>query len=942
MPLEKIVLTRQVFQDAATDLPRAGQWANVFQDILSSNYQSKETICTALLPDGSGVEIVGKGFSRISSVLFIIYLGNHLFENYEGDQSTEKFQEDKKMFHEFLTSARTILVSIKDFTNSREKLYAAVAESQAIKERAPLTLVSLCVKIGVAMLSLAQGQGLDMATAGPPVRAKLLSAVIDEFNGHGQVGVNKSYQLNRHQQDCVRNLLLDTDPSALKEIQLCIDQVPEKRTPFKHQTLQSVRWLLGGGPKRSATVNDMWVRILAMDKEKQLLFFQILTFQAISALRAGDQKTMTLERWNENADYACFCGFLLQNSGPFVDKPEDLEHLRLRFIRGDFWDAARNFLLVKDPQFDIQQFPWPKMEQEANTQRQSSQHVDELSVQAEEARFKADLLSLTTDCAKALQHKQQQLETAKAKAAAEAAHVRNEILHGRKDVVEPFMREHCHIIAVDSINAAMHEWDEFLKGTSAFGAGNKLRIVIADLNKLGRVGEQELENLSAIWEKVITQDRDRSCVLVVLPVVVSKKRLQGRVPAKAESLRLCATLVHLRMGDEFHGNDGRTLLYDIVAVTSDSEDNQFLDSFLLRRRATIFAAEWLPTEQYYLPQSEPGRAAAVGSLSVERRAAQLLGGLSVAETLLRSVLFSGASTPKPLFDDDSIVIFHQTPYDGCLEEAALKLRKILKPRVAVFSATPVVDDIASCQGKIAKILLMDWKAATFTMVPESSRRFSSQLPTDTATRVQGSAPPELTSLVWEGTGCKIPEVFKWATHVVYASEWVKELDKAERSLLAANLEAAAGADPVAAPQQRTTDFVDVATLQSNAALVELASDFANVKFLHDPDSKSLYAFAKGGAGTIPCDKPVFSHAQGDWVRPPQSTRLLAKADTEELCLHVFALESDTSQVCVEVPGASGLEDTEAAEVHTVMQESTMAGMVDLKWWHHTVKLSSPR
>lgn len=41
---------------------------------------------------------------------------------------------------------------------------------------------------------------------------------------------------------------------------------------------------------------------------------------------------------------------------------------------------------------------------------------------------------------------------------------------------------------------------------------------------------QELENLASIWDKVINQDRDRSCVLVVLPIVLSKKRLQGRSP----------------------------------------------------------------------------------------------------------------------------------------------------------------------------------------------------------------------------------------------------------------------------------------------------------------------------------------------------------------------------------------------------------------------------
>ena len=288
---------------------------------------------------------------------------------------------------------------------------------------------------------------------------------------------------------------------------------------------------------------------------------------------------------------------------------------------------------------------------------------------------------------------------------------------------------------------------------------------------------------------------------------------------------------------------------------------------------------------------------------------------------------------------------HQTPYDGCLEEAALKLGKSIKPRVGVFSATPVVDDVTSCQGKLAKMLLMDWKNNTFGMVPESSRRFSAQLLSETASRIADSAPPELTSLVWEGAACKIPEVFKkkWSTHVVYAREWLEELDKAEKILMSAAAAPEAG-EPVrpAQSQEATCIFQDLQALRaSNGALVELVSDFPNVKFLYDPESKSLYAFAEGAAGTIPAGKQVFCHSAGDWVRPPQSTRLLAKADTEELCLHVFILENDETAVCVEVPGATGAEDTDPAPVHVVMQESTMAGMVDLKWWHHTVKLGGP-
>ena len=74
---------------------------------------------------------------------------------------------------------------MKEFNNSREKLYTALAESQAVKERAPLTLVSLVVKIGNAMVELAREKGVDLVNAAPPLRSKLLQAVFEEFNQHG-------------------------------------------------------------------------------------------------------------------------------------------------------------------------------------------------------------------------------------------------------------------------------------------------------------------------------------------------------------------------------------------------------------------------------------------------------------------------------------------------------------------------------------------------------------------------------------------------------------------------------------------------------------------------------------------------------------------------------------------------------------------------------------
>ena len=61
-------------------------------------------------------------------------------------------------------------------------------------------------------------------------------------------------------------------------------------------------------------------------------------------------------------------------------------------------------------------------------------------------------------------------------------------------------------------------------------------------------------------------------------------------------------------------------MYDIVVVTSDSDDLVFNESFLMKRRGTIGVADWLAPADYYLPQSEPGRAATSATLSIERRA----------------------------------------------------------------------------------------------------------------------------------------------------------------------------------------------------------------------------------------------------------------------------------------------------------------------------------
>ena len=213
--------------------------------------------------------------------------------------------------------------------------------------------------------------------------------------------------------------------------------------------------------------------------------------KAVSSLRAGDSKSMGTERWNELADYACFCGHLLQHGKDFVEDEAEMERLKTRVIRGDFWDVAKNFLNVKSPDFEVSQFPWPKKQEKEAAEAVSRSDVESLAAAQQDAQFKVDLMSLSADSAACLHYKQATVSTAKATAAAQAAHARAEIVAGRKEIVEPFMQSTCHVIAVDSINSAVREWEEFLRLNPTLEGGQKVRVGVADLNKLGRVGDQD-------------------------------------------------------------------------------------------------------------------------------------------------------------------------------------------------------------------------------------------------------------------------------------------------------------------------------------------------------------------------------------------------------------------------------------------------------------------
>ena len=50
----------------------------------------------------------------------------------------------------FATAARFVYASLKQYTNERQTHYEVLRQSQQIKERAPLTIVSMTFKIALA------------------------------------------------------------------------------------------------------------------------------------------------------------------------------------------------------------------------------------------------------------------------------------------------------------------------------------------------------------------------------------------------------------------------------------------------------------------------------------------------------------------------------------------------------------------------------------------------------------------------------------------------------------------------------------------------------------------------------------------------------------------------------------------------------------------------
>lgn len=183
----------------------------------------------------------------------------------------------------FATAARCIYTRKKEYTNERQTQYEVLRQSQQIKERAPLTIVSMTFKVALACENLAQDQGTDWNQGALTIgqKEKILQEVFSEFNSEDINAVHDSYRLNYHQMTSVQRLLLHTSPVALKEMQALFDDVPEKKTPFRHLVLETQRWIIGGCSKKCiGTAKDIWTQMMHMDDKKQCLFMKMVCHEA--------------------------------------------------------------------------------------------------------------------------------------------------------------------------------------------------------------------------------------------------------------------------------------------------------------------------------------------------------------------------------------------------------------------------------------------------------------------------------------------------------------------------------------------------------------------------------------------------------------------------------------------------------------------------------------
>lgn len=364
-----------------------------------------------------------------------------------------------------------------------------------------------------------------------------------------------------------------------------------------------------------------------------------------------------------------------------------------------------------------------------------------------------------------------------------------------------------------------------------------------------------------------------------------------------------------------HGNDSRQTNYDTYILLPEAmyEKNIFLNSYAVRRRATQQDADFLPVSEYPCSVTEPGKPSTPGNLSLERRAALLLGGESVPGTIIKALINNQSGKPILSSHADMVVLHNYTPLDGGFELSVIRQNLIGPVQFRCCSFGLDAESSILAQKKVARSVLLDWKDNTNKLVPPQAITFKADLPAQDAQRFQAPPLPSDFSILTINSETQLPEISttlrkKWADDPVYGPSWLAEIRKADEILTspaARDRVIAAGQQEAGREGGQSTEEAQVmpddwtvkekSGLSAFGSVHECNAEIPNVTINIAQQGESVQVFLTvARAMTVPANELLFKMASADWFKPPKSTRLLA-SDTEKH-LHVFELHTDEAPV----------------------------------------------
>ena len=310
--------------------------------------------------------------------------------------------------------------------------------------------------------------------------------------------------------------------------------------------------------------------------------------------------------------------------------------------------------------------------------------------------------------------------------------------------------------------------------------------------------------------------------------------------------------------------------------------------------------------EYMCNVTEPGKPSAPGNLSLERRAAMLLGGESVPSAVIQALLNN--QTMKPIINghSDVVVLHHFTPLDGGLELSVLRRNLAGPMQFRCISMGLDAESAKLAENKLARCVLLDWKDGSHKLLPPQAITFVAELPAHDQQRFASPPLPADFSVMSISSEGK-PEISvtwrkKWSEDPVYGPAWVEELKKSDEILTspAAGMVVPAGAEGGGSDSQGEVPGVSYGDewqpRDKDLAGVshQCQSEIANVTLLITQEAAVYLTVDGPGPVRISSDKTIFKMPAADWFKPPKSTRLLANEG--EKWLHVFELNSDEAAV----------------------------------------------